>query len=150
MKTFNEFLKESMSPGYAFDNAPEAETQANLWGFAGHHEVDGLYYPCSCPADLQRCLWHIRNKKLVGACESTELNESVLRYTWEEVTVDDVELYVNKNNLKLVRDPKDKFQEMFTAVRKNNPTKVVFRYDVGDMNLYSDYTLIQLEDGKAK
>jgi len=148
MKNFNEFLKESMGYGYAFDNAAEAETQANLWGFAGHHELNGLYYPCSCPAELQRCLWHIRNKKLVGACESTELNESVLRYTWEEVTVDDVDNYIKANNLKLVRDPKNK--ELYTAVFKNNPTKVVFRYDVGDMNLYSDYTLIQLEDGKAK
>ena len=131
MKNFNEFLKESMGYGYAFDNAAEAETQANLWGFAGHHELNGLYYPCSCPAELQRCLWHIRNKKLVGACEST-----------------DVDNYIKANNLKLVRDPKNK--ELYTAVFKNNPTKVVFRYDVGDMNLYSDYTLIQLEDGKAK
>jgi hypothetical protein len=76
------------------------------------------------------------------------LNESVLRYAFSEVTVDDVDNYIKANNLKLVRDPKNK--ELYTAVFKNNPTKVVFRYDVGDMNLYSDYTLIQLEDGKAK
>lgn len=148
MKTFNQFLEEGMDLGYQFDNAMDAEQLASVWGFEGFHEVDGVYYPCLTPMEFQRMLTYIRGKKLVGACESTELNESVLRYTWEEVTVDDVDNYVKANNLKLVRDPKNK--ELYTAVFKNNPTKVVFRYDVGDMNLYSDYTIIQLEDGKAK
>lgn len=71
---------------------------------------------------------------------------SVSRYTWDTVTPDDVSQYVKKNNLKLVRDKDDKY--VYIGVTKTKPVKFVFRYDVDDMKLYSDYTIIQLEDGR--
>ena len=149
MKTFNQFL-ESIDVSFGCTTYAEAEALAISWGICGAHEVNGVYYPGLTPMEFQRIQTYIRGKKMVGACESTmfSIDESVLRYTWEEVTVDDVDNYVTANKLKMVRDPKNK--DLFTAVLKSNPSKVIFRYDVDDMNLYSDYTLIQLEDGKAK
>lgn len=144
MKTFNEFLKESMGLGYQFDNAKEAERLANSWGFEGFHEVDGVYYPCLTPMEFQRMLAYIRGKKMVGACES--INESVLRHKWDGVTPDDIDFYVKKNDLKLVRD----YLGYYIGVKKSNPKQVIFNYDPESMTMYSDYTIIQLEDGKAK
>lgn len=69
---------------------------------------------------------------------------SVLRYTWDAVTPDEVSRYVKKNGLKLIRQSKN----LYVGVRPTKPKDVLFRYDVDDMNLYSDYTIIELEDGK--
>ena len=73
------------------------------------------------------------------------LNESVLRYTWDGVTEDDIESYAKKNNLKLTRDPQHK---EYIIATKNG--KLVFRYDEDEYELYSDYTIIELEDGRIK
>lgn len=143
MKTFNEFI--DMNLGYQFSSAEEAAELAASYGFSGFHEVDGIFYPCLTPMEFQRMLAHIRGKKLVGACESIQIDESVFRYTWDTVTAEDVASYVKKNGLKLVRDKNNK--DLYAGMKNG---KAVFKYDIDEMNLYSDHTIIQFEDGKVK
>lgn len=74
------------------------------------------------------------------------LVESVFRYTWTAVVPEDVAQYVKVNKLKLMKDLQH--PEFQLGLRSGN--KLVFRYDPEEYTLYSDYTIIQLEDGKAK
>lgn len=74
------------------------------------------------------------------------LTESVFRFKWEGITPKDVTQYVKINKLRLMDDPENK--EYQIAIRSGNT--LVFRYDPDEYMLYTDYTIIQLEDGKAK
>ena len=69
MKTFSEFLNEGIDLGYACDTWQEAESLAISLGSTGAHEINGRYRPGLTPEDYTNLLYHIKKKKLVGACE---------------------------------------------------------------------------------
>lgn len=73
---------------------------------------------------------------------------SVFRHTWTDVSGEDVDNYKRKNDLKYLKDPKVK--GAIIAVSKNDYRDMVFRYVPDDYTLYSDYTLIDLDMGRAK
>jgi hypothetical protein len=70
---------------------------------------------------------------------------SVLKYTWDKVSEADVRIYMKRNDIKIVKDPKNKGMIIGT---KNG--KFIFRYDPDNMELVSDYTIAQLEGGRVK
>lgn len=71
------------------------------------------------------------------------LRESVLRHTWDGVTSQEVKNYLDAGGLDLYKDPKN--PGMYLAYKGK---KMIFRYDPEDMELMSDYTIIDLEDGR--
>ena len=71
---------------------------------------------------------------------------SIFRYEWVDVDSDDVEKFRKKNDLKYLRDKSGNI----IAVDKNNYKRIIFRFVPDEYLLYSDYTLIDLDMGRAK
>lgn len=75
------------------------------------------------------------------------LSEGVFRYTWDAVLLSDVKKYAKVSKLKLIRDPENK--EFLIGLRAGSK-KIVFRYDPEELDLFSDHTILELEDGRVK
>lgn len=79
--------------------------------------------------------------------DSMQITDSVMRYKWDAVTSKDVAQYVKANGLVMRKDPNN--DGMMVAFKKGERVSV-FRYDPDSLSLYSDHTIIELEDGRLK